>query len=338
MTRRVVIGANQKSAMGSSDTRYMLDRRSLLTGVTASVATVTISAAMGASGRLVLVHGRRQQRLDPTELKSNWLNALRRGAEKIGRALPDTIDVAFPYYGDALDRFIRNYNIPLTSEIPVRGSKVDDEFLAFQGECAEAFRKGSGVTDAQVDLEYGANTDPKGPLNWEWVQATLRALDKYGGGISRTAVESFSRDVFLYTTRADVREEINWIVANSLTEEPTVMVGHSLGSVVGYSVLRSDRRSLRIPLYLTVGCPLGIRAIRDQFRPLQFPLPVKEWFNAFDTRDIVALHPLDRANFPVTPEIENYAAVKNSTGNRHGIVGYLDDPQVAQRLLGALGI
>jgi len=226
----------------------------------------------------------------------------------------------------------------LTSDIETRGSKVDDEFLVFQADCAEAFRKGSGVTDAQVDAEYGANTDPKGPLNWEWVQAILRALDKYGGGISSAAIESFSRDVFLYTTRADVREEIDRIVANSLTEEPAVMVGHSLGSVVAYSVLRSDRRSLRIPLYLTLGCPLGIRAIRDQFRPLQYPLPVKEWFNAFDTRDIVALHPLDRANFPVTPEIENYAAVKNSTGNRHGIVGYLEDPHVAQHLLGALGI
>jgi hypothetical protein len=318
----------------------MLDRRSLLTGVTASAATGIISAAMGATGplRLVLVHGRSQQRLHPTELMSNWLNALRRGAQKIGRALPDTIDVAFPYYGDALDRFIRNYNIPLTSDIQIRGSKVDDEFLAFQAECAEAFRKGSGVTEAQVDAEYGANPNPKGPLNWEWVQATLRALDKYGGGISRAAIESFSRDVFLYTTRADVREEIDRIVANSLTEKPTVMVGHSLGSVVGYSVLRSDRRLLHIPLYLTVGCPLGIRAIRDQFRPLQYPLPVKEWFNAFDTRDVVALHPLGRANFPVTPEIENYAAVKNSTGNRHGIVGYLDDPQVAQHLLGALGV
>ncbi|MFY9879309.1 MAG: hypothetical protein WAK39_07895, partial [Pseudolabrys sp.] len=155
---------------------------------------------------------------------------------------------------------------------------------------------------------------------------------------SSAAVESFSRDVFLYTTRADVREEIDHIVANSLTEEPTVVVGHSLGSVVAYSVLRLDHRSLRIPLYLTLGCPLAIRAIRDQFRPLQYPLPVKEWFNAFDTHDIVALHPLDRANFPVAPEIENYAAVKNLTGNRHGIAGYLDDPQVAGRLLDAVGI
>ena len=77
----------------------MLDRRSLLTGVTASVTMGVISAAVAATGplRLVLVHGRGQQRLDPTELKSNWLNTLRRGAQKLGRTLPGTIDVAFPY-------------------------------------------------------------------------------------------------------------------------------------------------------------------------------------------------------------------------------------------------
>jgi hypothetical protein len=51
---------------------------------------------------------------------------------------------------------------------------------------------------------------------------------------------------------------------------------------------------------------------------------------------VVALNPLDRANFPVTPEVENYSAVINTTDNRHGIAGYLDDPAVAARLLMAL--
>jgi hypothetical protein len=85
-----------------------------------------------------------------------------------------------------------------------------------------------------------------------------------------------------------------------------------------------------------VGCPLGIRAIRDQFRPLRFPTPVNDWYNAFDTRDVVALFPLDKTNFPVTPEIENYSSVINRTNDRHGIAGYLDDPTVAKRLLDSL--
>jgi hypothetical protein len=93
------------------------------------------------------------------------------------------------------------------------------------------------------------------------------------------------------------------------------VVGHSLGCVVAYSVLRSDTRTLRIPLYVTVGCPLGVRPIRDQFRPLRYPLPVKAWFNAYDKRDVVALYPLDRASFPVIPDIENYNDVRNFTDN-----------------------
>jgi hypothetical protein len=88
---------------------------------------------------------------------------------------------------------------------------------------------------------------------------------------------------------------------------------------------------------LTVGCPLGVRPIRNQFAPLRFPLPVKQWLNAFDTRDVVSLYPLDKTNFPVTPEIENYPKINNSTDNRHGIAGYLDD-SVAERILNALGV
>jgi hypothetical protein len=101
-------------------------------------------------------------------------------------------------------------------------------------------------------------------------------------------------------------------------------------------VLRADRRNLQIPLLVTVGSPLGIRPIRDQFRPLKYPSPVGAWYNAYDDRDLVALYPLDRDNFPVTPEIENFAEVMNHTDNRHGIAGYLDNAEVARRIVDGL--
>ncbi|TMG89654.1 MAG: hypothetical protein E6H76_06410 [Betaproteobacteria bacterium] len=155
--------------------------------------------------------------------------------------------------------------------------------------------------------------------------------------MNQKTLEIFTRDVFLYTTRAGVRDEIDQIVAGKLTEQPTVVVSHSLGTVVAYSVLRTDRRSLRVPLFVTVGSPLAVRAVRDQFRPLRSPSSVDAWYNAFDTRDVVALYPLDADNFPVRPAIENNSTVRNHTENRHGIVGYLDNPDVAKRILNALG-
>ena len=91
-----------------------------------------------------------------------------------------------------------------------------------------------------------------------------------------------------------------------------------------------------MPLFLTVGSPLAIRAIRRQFLPLRDP-PVGGWYNAFDPKDVVALYPLDGTNFPVQPAVENYNQVHNSTDNHHGIVGYLDNPEVAGHISDALG-
>lgn len=316
----------------------MTSRRQWLKLGSAGVLAAMIPASLAAAKakKLLFVHGRGQQGQDPALLKSEWLDTLKRGAQSAGLTLPGGIDVAFPYYGDLLESFTRQSDIPLTSDVRVRGGSLQDEFLVFQAEVAEAVRQRAGVTDAQVDAEYGANPRPRGPLNWEWVQAILRAIDKHGGGMNQKTLEVFTRDVFLYSTRAGVRDEIDRIVAAQLTDEPTVVVGHSLGTVVAYSVLRSDRRQLRVPLYVTVGSPLGVRAVRDQFRPLRFPSPIDAWYNAFDSRDVVALYPLDATNFPVQPDIENNATVRNHTDNRHGIVGYLDDAAVAGRIVGAL--
>lgn len=320
----------------------MVDRRDFLKFASAAAVSgfawsVSSHVSAQRATKLLLVHGRGQQGLIPDALKAEWMATLGRGATVLGVSVPADIDVAFPYYGDKLDEFTRAFDLPLTSDVQPRGSQIDNEFLAFQAEFAEAVRQRAGITDAQVDAEYGDNAQPRGPLNWAWVQAILRAVDKHGGGMNQKTLEVFTRDVFLYTTRAGVRDEIDAIVAAKLTEQPTVVVGHSLGSVVAYSVLRSDRRTLRVPLLVTVGSPLAVRGVRDQFRPLRSPAPVAAWYNAFDTRDVVALYPLDADNFPVQPSIENNGRVRNSTDNRHGIAGYLNDPDVAKRILDGLG-
>ena len=43
------------------------------------------------------------------------------------------------------------------------------------------------------------------------------------------------------------------------------------------------------------------------------PLGVSAWYNAYDTRDVVALYPLDADDFSVQPAITNYGKVRNST-------------------------
>jgi hypothetical protein len=319
----------------------MLERREAIKLICACAIAPSVvfrgSPAAAARPNLLLIHGRGQQGLDAATLKTQWLDTLNRGGAKVHKSVPPDVQAAFPFYGDILNRF-STADIPLTSDIQSRGGATDDNFLAFQAQVAEALRLQAGISDAQVDAEYGANPAPRGPLNWQWVQAILRAIDKYGPGMGQSTLEIFTRDVYIYTTKAGVRDEIDKIVADALTDQPTVVVAHSLGTVVAYNVLRNDRRALKIPLLVTVGSPLGVRSVRDQFRPLRALSGVGAWYNGCDPKDVVALYPLDASNFPVQPPaIENNRTVANHTDNHHSIDGYLDDQAVADKILTALG-
>ena len=315
----------------------MLDRRDMLKFSCAiALAAALPTHAQAAPLRLIFVHGIGQGGLSPDELKATWLATLSEGANAIGMQVPVNLETAFPYYGDTLDEFTRKSRLPLPSNIHSRGDASQDAFLDFQADIAKEIQLRAGITDAQVNEELDAETRERGLQNWEWVQAIVRAIDRHAPGLSQRSLEIFMRDVYLYTTNFAVKDAIDAIVVKEFTQQPTIVVGHSLGSVVAYNVLKSDE-NLNVPLYVSLGCPLGIRTVTRQFRPVTYPRSVRAWYNAFDKRDVVALTPLDAANFPVTPAIENYDQVKNQTDNRHGIIGYLNDKSVAERILNAVG-
>jgi hypothetical protein len=278
--------------------------------------------------RLLLVHGRDQQGQDPEKLKADWLAALHKGLQKSGLKLPANVEVDFPFYGDRLDGFARQFDLPADPAIVPKGSSVFDEYQEFRRQVAEEMRIHAGITDAEIQAEIGPIPAEKGIENWAWVQAIVRLLDRYVTGVSQTAIEVFLRDVYLYVKRAGVRNVIDKIVTDMVKPDTAVVVGHSLGTVVAYNVLAGAPR--KIPLYVTVGSPLGIRAIRNTLIPISNPVGTKGWYNAFDAHDIVSLYPLDKGNFDVDPAISNNGTVQNWTENRHGIVGYLDDANVAK--------
>jgi hypothetical protein len=162
--------------------------------------------------------------------------------------MPDFKSVSFPFYANQLDDFEKARDIPLTSDVQARG-ELDDGYADFQVEVAEEIRQKAGITDAEIDAEYHGAPEERGPLNWAWVQALLRVIDKHAGHASDKSLELFTRDVWLYCRRPGVRDAINRTVASQLTEEPTVVVAHSLGTVVGYSLLSTDMRMLDVPLF-----------------------------------------------------------------------------------------
>lgn len=285
---------------------------------------------------LIFVHGRDQQGKNPQELQAQWEAALERGWLSLGLKRPDNLNVIFPFYGDELARLVEELNAPLVADVTTKGAAPDVDEAVFRGELLEELARNAGLTDEDFQVHYSGQPVQKGPLNWEWVQAILKALDKTP--IGEASLDLFTRDVYVYLTKAAVRKVINKIVVDQFVGDKCVVVGHSLGTVVTYNVLRTLGSQANATRYVTVGSPLGVKAIQRLLVPpaLAMPAGLPEWFNAYDERDVVALRPLDSNTFPVTPPIQNRAEVKNHTKNRHGIGGYLDDREVARWIHEAL--
>ena len=287
------------------------------------------------SRELVFVHGRSQQHKNAVDLKAAWISALSAGLEKSGLALPIGEDeIRFPYYGDTLDTLVRD---PAAADVPdviVRGAgdTAEKEFVAA---VVTEIKNQTGIDDEQVRTLAGDVAIEQGPQNWRWVRAILSAIDTHVPGGSGAGLALATHDVYQYLRNPGIRDTIEEGVRNAITSgTETVVVGHSLGSVVSYNLLKRDGQELgwNVPLYVTVGCPLAITAIRRALMPIGHPACAPQWFNALDPQDIVALYPLDATHFDVDPEIENKTDVDNDTPNQHGISGYLSDATVARQI------
>lgn len=296
--------------------------------------------------QLVFVHGRAQEHKDAVALKSEWLDALREGLAKSGLSLPiPETEVRFPFYGDTLYDMVNGKPADEAAEVIVRGDGGGAEELRFERAIIKEIVRQAGVTEEQLAEVAGQEVVQRGPENWEWFQGFLRAIDRYVPFGSGSSIALFTYDVYQYLKNSNIRQQIDTGVSAALTPAvETVVVSHSLGTVVTYNLLRQQGhlRGWKVPLLVTLGSPLAITEIRKalrSFAPARCPECVTRWYNAMDERDVVALYPLTAAQFPLhpaMPDIENYTAVHNRTANRHGISGYLDDKEVAKRIHDAL--
>lgn len=298
------------------------------------------------SRQLVFIHGRAQENKDAKALKAEWIEAFEDGLAKNGLKLPIAEqDIRFPYYGDTLYEMSKGASDSEAASVIVRGDNANVEDSKLIQGMLEEIRKKSGVTDQELAAIAGQVVIQKGPLNWEWSQTILKAIDRYVPFGSGSSIALFTNDVHKYLKNSGIRQKINTGVAAAFTPGvETVVVSHSLGTVVAYSLLRQEGhlRNWNVPLFVTLGSPLAIQEIRKTLKglaPTRCPECCTSWFNAMDERDVVALYPLTTGQFPlnpIDPSIENYQKVKNKTSNRHGIGGYLDDKEVAKRIYDAL--
>jgi hypothetical protein len=300
--------------------------------------------------KLVFVHGRAQNGRSSKEIVAEWLTALNQG---LSIARLDRLDVepVAPYYGDALLSFRDEARRGLALDATPRGP-ADDGYRKFLGEYADAVSRSLPIDDSRLarrgflsnqqrlvssgragdfKLRTARSQDDifeRGPENWSWVIAIVRSLDDLFPGLSRGGIELVLRDVYVYCTDTSFRKSIDASVKAALPSGPSIVIGHSLGSVVAYNVLHATNAA--VAHFITVGSPLAIKAIKERLPVApQRPPGVAEWYNARDPADIVALNPLTATCFPTHPQVANNDAITNSSENHHHISGYLGHRDIA---------
>lgn len=290
--------------------------------------------------QLVFIHGRAQQEKDSIELKKTWVDAWRRGLAASGLSLPlADADIRFPYFGDTLDQLVQGRPADQAAQVIVRGTDETADEQAFMRAILDEMAEHAGVTDEMARAGASADAIARGPQNWGWVQGILSALDQHVPGASGASVALFTKDVYQYLKNPGIRDPIDTGVRSAFRPGvETVVVSHSLGTVVALNVLRrdGDPGGWKVPLFVTLGSPLAVKVIKKSLAPISHPRCAAKWFNAMDERDVVSLYPLDSGHFGVSPAIENKTDVNNDTSNRHGISGYLSDPVVARRIYDAV--
>lgn len=284
--------------------------------------------------KVVLVHGRAQEGKDPAALKRDWLTYLDDGLKRAGLS----VEVAdsqcrMPYYGDTLVQMTGGMSAKDAPKVLVREAMSGDVgYRSF----AEAFVRDIQTSPALTGLEMPPSTAiARGLLNWPWVQNCLRVLDQRSSTVSDLSVSQLTKDVYAYLTNPVISEVMEMGVIDAIGDSSdTIIVSHSLGTVIAYNVLKK-RPEIKVPLFVTLGSPLGVGAVKRRIAPIVYPGGVARWINAYDPSDVVSLFPLD-SNFILAPAIENDASVVNLTENRHGISGYLTHAPVAQAIYRAM--
>lgn len=129
------------------------------------------------------------------------------------------------------------------------------------------------------------------------IRQSLRFSDDVLDQTTKTFTESFMKDVYsyMYDSPEGRREQIQTRLLKELEgEEEVVIVSHSLGTLIAYDVLSELADAIKVPMFVTIGSPLGIEFVQANVRNrmgvknLSKPWCVRKWYNFADPLDVVA--------------------------------------------------
>lgn len=309
--------------------------------------------------RLVFVHGVGGPR-DPVAELDVWLRALAEGAREAGhsRRVLDLVqgwaaDARFAYYGhlfglaqaqgDVLDGD--------DEETVLVGSllreALDERLTGPVNNDEERILRHARAQLTQEGAAQGPGAAARKVLSAANTLLSLPGLRTAGGWASAGLMVGQLRQVARYLRRGEADQEgltldvrIRRCVEQALDSTgPTIVIAHSLGTVVSMEALHAHRGA--VALLVTLGSPIGLRSAvgaRMRPQPLRVPLSVERWLDYWDRDDFItagaqlekAVRPNDRAVKPVSKRMDSDGL------SVHPAVKYLAQSAVAGRVVEAI--
>ena len=243
---------------------------------------------MAKTYRVVLAHGRAAQFEIPAEQSQQWTWALQFALQRVKSRFASSVMVEYAYFGDIWRPDVKgdapSFRTTDRTEVSLKNDNSEIEETAPQPGAA-GIGVGAKLADALLP-------------DWALGQALRPALP----------------DVFQYLENPAYRKATNErLVEKCKGTTPTILVGFSMGSIVGYEVLREAKPTFPVHSFITVGSPIGLGPVNRPLRELAkadktpFPASIRLWLNIWNDDDLATgIHGDDLAKmFPDTQKKEN---------------------------------
>jgi len=282
--------------------------------------------------QLVFVHGIGGLR-DAAAERDKWLAALARAVD-----LPP-VEVRFVDYSSEFTVSQAQGPAGIGSGLLL---ELVDELVAELSEDTD-LASAQVLADARMQLSGVAEQGPgqvvRTLANVLTTVLALPGLRRAGQWASGRALLGHLAQVSRYLQRDGLDVRIRTQMHEALAYGPSVVVAHSLGSVVALEALHEHVGT--VPLLVTLGSPIAMSTVvwhRLAPRPPRTPACVVRWLNFWDRDDIVVARPrLDRRILPNEHAVAPETTRVDSTGIwTHTATKYLAQPVVATAISDAL--
>ncbi|WOS67040.1 MULTISPECIES: hypothetical protein [Sinorhizobium] len=290
--------------------------------------------------RLVFVHGINNETYTVDDIKERWLSALEKGWQEQNLVPTRKFTVDTAYYADILAQASDNRNAAVEMGAGDVSSGLAIEFL-------RAYSDEAGVSEAELQAAAIAEGIPpeavaQGVPHEGWVIVFARVLERLLPTKGKYVARLFLRQAAVYIGDPALAAKIESTVTNQVftgKQDPTVVIGHSLGSVVSYRMLAGEALAGRsFPLFVTLGSPLSV----DMFRPIlpkrgRLPTPpIAKWMNGRNKEDFVTMGKAITKKSIGFEGVVDVTDIIDNKDDRHDISAYLQSPKIARAIFDAV--